>query len=93
MIDQNQDLVLLDVRSPEEYARNRIQKSVNLPYETITRDIGELVPDKKTKIVVYCLSGSRSVVAAQSLIEAGYLNIFNMENGLLGWRAIGFPLE
>lgn len=84
---------MLDVRSPEEYARNRIQKSVNLPYETITNGIEGLVSDKKTKIIVYCLSGSRSVVAAQNLIEAGYLNVFNMENGLLGWRAIGYPLE
>lgn len=93
LLDQNRDLVLLDVRSPEEYARNRIKESVNLPYETITNGIGKLVPDKKTKIVVYCLSGSRSVVAAQSLTEAGYLNVFNMENGLLGWRANAYPLE
>lgn len=93
LLNQNQTLVLLDVRSPEEYIRNSIKDSINLPYETIADNIGQLVPDKNTKIVLYCLSGSRSIVAAQSLAEAGYLNVFNMENGLLGWRAKGYPLE
>lgn len=93
LLNKGENLILLDVRSPEEYTRSRIEGSINLPYEMVESKIGKLVPDKKTKIVVYCLSGSRSNIAAQNLIVLNYSNVIDMANGLMGWRLKGLPLE
>jgi phage shock protein E len=93
LIDNNSNFLLLDVRSPEEYERGRIKGSVNIPYELVGEKLSLLVPDKKTKIVVYCLSGSRSIVAALKLLGLGYVDVWDLTGGLLTWRAKGYPTE
>jgi len=52
----------------------------------------ENVPPCSAKIFVYCLSGSRSVHAVDVMVKPGYTNVFDMEHGLLGWRAKYFPV-
>lgn len=93
ILDSGEEVILLDVRTKEEYERSKLRLAKNLPYEEIEDRITNLVPDKKSKIIVYCLSGSRSQVACQTLEELGYTDIVNLENGLLSWRANGFSLE
>ena len=92
-MDATESFVLLDVRTPGEFARGKISGSINMPVDTVTCDILTAVPDKTTKIYVYCLSGSRSVHAVDALLKVGYSNVYDMEHGLLAWRAKYFPTE
>lgn len=91
-IDGKESFILLDVRTPEEYARGKIAGSINLPVDKVDCDIVKVVPDKSAKVYVYCLSGSRSVHAVDVMVKLGYSNVFDMKQGLLAWRAKYFPL-
>lgn len=92
-IEAKESFVLLDVRTQGEYVRGKISGSINIPLDKITCDIFETVPDKNKKLYVYCLSGSRSAHAVDALAKLGYTNVFDVAQGLLAWRAKGFPVK
>lgn len=69
--------VLVDVRSPSEYATGHVQGAVNLPLDRLTSDAPTLLPDKSAPLVLYCVSGARSEMAAQWLRQAGYTRVTN----------------
>jgi len=91
-INEKKDVVLLDVRTPEEYSRGKIEGSLNISVENIPDQIISSVPDKNKTIYVYCLSGSRSEVAVAMMKQLGFTNVFTMTNGLLMWRSKKYPL-
>ena len=78
-------LLLLDVRSPEEYAEGHIPNSISLPLQKLKGDIAAVAPDKGAEIVVYCLSGMRADTACRQLRQMGYTNVANM-GGIGAWR-------
>ena len=80
--------VLLDVRTPEEYAQGHVAGSRNLPLQVITR-VEEEIPDMDTPVFVYCQSGGRSRRAAAFLEKVGYANVKNI-GGVAGYNG---PLE
>jgi rhodanese-related sulfurtransferase len=90
-IKAHEKFVLLDVRTQKEFAKERIKGSINLPVDKINEQIEKIITDKSTKIYVYCLSGSRSFIAAKTLLDLGYKNIFDVKNGLLAWRINYYP--
>lgn len=92
-LDQEANLIVLDVRTKGEYEKGNIQNSINVPVDEIEKDILSKIPTKDVKIFVYCLSGSRSVAAVEQMIKLGYKNVFGVKNGLLAWRAKGYPLK
>ena len=92
MINEKADFILLDVRTPGEYSREKIEGSINIPVDTIANQIIAAVPDKNKTIYTYCLSGSRSNVAVDSMIQLGYTSVFSMTSGLLMWRSKKYPL-
>lgn len=92
-LDKQEQCVLLDVRTPGEYERARIKGSVNVPLDRIDCDISQIISDTSTKVYVYCLSGSRSVHAVDVMRRLGYTRVFDMEHGLLAWRAKYYPVE
>jgi phage shock protein E len=67
----------IDVRTAEEYAAGHVSQAVNIPYEEITRRIGEVTTDNDALIYVYCRSGRRSGIAREALDEAGFSNVVN----------------
>ena len=67
----------IDVRTAEEYAAGHVSEAVNIPYEEITRRIGEVTTNKDALIYVYCRSGRRSGIAREAL-EAGFSNVVNV---------------
>jgi rhodanese-related sulfurtransferase len=71
--------VLLDVRSWEEYAEAHIEGSVWIPHSELEERLGEL-PDTETVIIVYCRAGVRSKAAAEVLIEAGFVRVYDMQS-------------
>ena len=79
-----ENYIILDVRSQEEYDEKHIPGAVLVPNETIgTKDIPEL-PDKDQMILVYCRSGNRSKQAAEKLAALGYTNIIEF-GGINDW--------
>jgi len=72
------DAYWIDVRTAEEYAAGHVSQAVNIPYEEITRRIGEVTTDQDALIYVYCRSGRRSGIAEEALREAGFSNVVNV---------------
>ena len=84
------DHVLLDVRTPEEFASGHIPGAVNISVESLAQRLGEVPQDKP--VVVYCHSGSRSNQAAQILEKAGYSQIYDL-GGIVTWMQQGYPVQ
>ena len=83
IMDSEEDIVILDVRTQEEYDTGHIKEAVCLPNEAISDEPEEL-PDKTKKILVYCRSGRRSKQAARKLADMGYENVLEF-GGILDW--------
>ena len=92
-IETKESLVLLDVRTPDEVSRGKLPGAINVPLDELLTKIVSVVPDKKTKIYVYCMSGSRSVYAVDAMIKEGYTNVYHVANGVLAWRVKKYPVE
>jgi rhodanese-related sulfurtransferase len=80
----NPDMILLDVRQPEEHAEKNIPNSLLIPLGEIPTRISELEPYKNQEIIVYCRSGNRSGQACGYLMEHGY-TVVNLSGGMLKW--------
>lgn len=79
-----EEVVLLDVRTPNEFNQGHIPDAVLLPVDQITQ-AEEIVPDKSTPVVVYCRSGNRSSTAAKQLDNMGYKRVYDL-GGIQSWR-------
>lgn len=90
-MDAKENFILLDVRTENEFARGNLDKSVNCPVNVIETKVESIVPDKSSKVYVYCLSGSRSIFAVDVMVKKGYTNTFDVSHGLLAWRVKGYP--
>ena len=85
MMQEESGYIILDVRTPEEFADGYIPEAINIPNEKIgTEEIAEL-PDKEQLILVYCRSGNRSKQASQKLADLGYTNVVEF-GGIRNWR-------
>jgi rhodanese-related sulfurtransferase len=76
--------IILDVRTPEEFAAGHIPGALNIPNETIGTDEIPQLPEKEQRIYVYCRSGNRSKQAAEKLVALGYTDIVEI-GGILDW--------
>lgn len=83
-IDSEQEIIILDVRTAEEYNSGHIPNAILIPNETITDEMPELLPDLNAKILIYCRSGNRSAQAAKKLIGIGYTNVYDF-GGINEW--------
>src|SRR6516225_1518911 len=85
------DTVLIDVRESDEWRQGHIPQAVGIPRGFLELRVEEKVPDHKTPIIVQCASGTRSLLAARSLREMGYENIYNLTGGFNAWKDRGLP--
>ena len=84
MMGQEENYIILDVRTEQEYAAGHIPGAIVIPNETIgTEEIPQL-PDKDQLIMVYCRSGNRSRQASDKLVKLGYTNIIEF-GGINSW--------
>lgn len=84
LMDSDRELIVVDVRTREEFEENYIDGARLIPLDTL-RDKAELMlPDKNSRIMVYCRSGKRSRQAAEILDGLGYVSIYDM-GGLIDW--------
>lgn len=81
---ETQGAVIVDVRTPQEYAQGHIGGGINIPLGEIST-FPQHVEDKKTPVYVYCRSGARSASAAQALREMGYTHVTNA-GGIMSWK-------
>ena len=84
------NVLLLDVRTPKEYAIKRIPGAKLVPFEELDRRYQHEVPKDAEKIFVYCMAGERSRSACDFLGRRGYANLYNIREGIQGWRG---PIE
>ena len=84
LMDSEKDRIILDVRSREEFDQGHIPGAILIPNTEIEAKAADLLPDKDQLILVYCRSGRRSKLAAQSLADLGYTNIREF-GGILDW--------
>ncbi|WP_295577005.1 rhodanese-like domain-containing protein [uncultured Lamprocystis sp.] len=97
---ENSDLMIVDVREPDEFAAMHIAGSLNVPRGILEsacewdyeETVPELVQARQREIVVVCRSGYRSVLAANSMLLLGYDNVASLRTGLRGWKDFDQPL-
>jgi rhodanese-related sulfurtransferase len=88
------DIVVLDSRPFDEYSRVSIPTGVNVPGAELVLRAREIAPSPKTMIVVNCAGRTRSIIGAQSLINAGVPNkVVALRNGTMGWSLAGFACD
>ncbi|MCL2844762.1 MAG: rhodanese-like domain-containing protein [Chitinivibrionia bacterium] len=78
------NVIILDVRTEQEFRQSRIKNSVNFPVNEIKENASIVIPDKNALILVYCRSGGRSRTAANTLISIGYTNVYDF-GGIQSW--------
>ena len=86
-----EDLVILDVRTQDEYDAGHLVNALLIPLDEIGDSIALLLPYQNTTIVVHCRSGSRSSVASEVLIGYNFTRIYNMLGGFNDWVGAGYP--
>lgn len=91
-LDAGEKLLLLDVRTPEEYTGDgHVAGSVLIPVDQVESRLSEIPKD--TPVVCICRSGNRSRTACETLAANGYSGLRNVEGGMRAWAAAGYPIE
>ncbi|MGD8864121.1 MAG: rhodanese-like domain-containing protein, partial [Anaerolineales bacterium] len=85
-----EDHLLIDVRTPEEFASGHIPGAINISVQSLPDRLDE-VPNDET-IVVYCRTGNRSATATDILVDAGYAPVYDL-GGIVDWVSAGYPVE
>jgi phage shock protein E len=83
--------VVIDVRTPEEYASGHIPGALNIPFDQVARRISEV--DAPHGVALYCMVGPRARKGESALLSAGYTSVLHLEGGLAAWQAAGLPVE
>jgi len=99
-IQAGQDVLLLDVREPDEYDAMHIRNSLFVPRGVLESacewgfddTVPELVQARKREVVVICRSGNRSAFAAKTMQDLGYQNVKSLKTGIRGWNDFELPL-
>lgn len=84
MIKNKEKLLLLDVRTEEEYETSHIPNAINIPLNELDSQLSHLENYKDEKLVIYCRSGKRSLFAADFLHENGFKHLYNLTQGIIG---------
>lgn len=100
LLAQPDKLLLLDIREPYEYDALHIEGSLNVPRGILESacdwEYEETIPDlvnaRNDQVVVICKSGNRSALAARTMQEMGYANVFSLKTGIRGWNDNEQPL-
>ena len=91
MLEKGEPL-LLDVRTPGEYALQHVPGSVLIPLNQLPSRLEEIDDYKNRDVLVLCRSGNRSRAASQILVDAGFTNVYNIDRGIIGCTLDGFPV-
>src|ERR1035437_980888 len=87
---QNKDFTLINVKTP--YMGEIDGTDLYVPYDQLTANTSKLPNDKASRVLVYCRSGVESAQAAQTLLDLGYTNVWNLTGGMTAWQTSGRTL-
>ena len=85
--------LLVDVREDNEWAAGHAKGAVHIGKGILDRDIESKVPDKSTRLVLYCGGGFRSALAGDAIQKMGYTQVLSLAGGWKDWQAAGMPVE
>lgn len=92
-VDAPDGSALVDVRAQSEYVQGHIPGAHWIPRGFLELRIEDAVPDRDTRVVLYCAGGTRSALAARALRELGYTNVASMAGGFGAWKRSGYGFE
>lgn len=84
MTKKNHDIILVDVRSSQEFTENHLAGAINIPVFDLEEKAEEILTSKEQTIIAYCSTGSRSKRAKEILENLKYENVYHLKNGLDG---------
>jgi molybdopterin/thiamine biosynthesis adenylyltransferase/rhodanese-related sulfurtransferase len=90
-LNPDNGFTLLDVREGDEWEQGHLNKAIFLPRGFLEVKADKILPDKSQAIVVYCAGGTRSALAAKTLQDLGYTDVYSMAGGFNAWKNNGFP--
>lgn len=82
MLNNYSNVILLDVRSPQEFMEGHLNNAINIPTYEIYSKAPKIIKDKETIIIAYCTVGIRSENAIRILKKLGYKNLYHLEGGI-----------
>lgn len=85
--------LLLDVRTPEEFASGHVPGALNIPHDQLVQRLGEIEVHRAAEVVLYCERGGRAARAADVLTDAGFRQIRHLAGDMSAWREAGRPAE
>ena len=86
-------VAVVDVRERDEWDEGHLPRAVHVPRGNLESRIERTVPDKSSKVLLYCAAGNRSAFAAKTLEELGYENVVSLAGGFTDWKRNGLPYE
>ena len=92
MADESENLVYFDCREPQEYNLGHIPGAVFIPRGQMETKVEAVIP-RDRKVVIYCASGNRSALAAETMMQMGYSDVASMSDGFRGWVNAGGDVE
>lgn len=91
LMKNEKQVVLLDVRTVEEFVEGHIPNALNIPHKELEARLAELSGEKNTQIVIYCRSGRRAEVAKQVLVKNGFSHLDHLTGDFNGWTSSKLP--
>jgi len=93
VMKNDKQVVLLDVRTVEEFEEAHIPNAVNIPHKELKARLAELSGAQNTQIILYCRSGKRAAIAKQILVESGFNQLDHLTGDFNGWSSNNLPLN
>ena len=93
IMQSEQQVILLDVRTVEEFLAGHIANAVNIPHKELAARLAELFDAKNSQIVIYCRSGRRAEVAKQVLVKSGFAQLDHLTGDFNEWTSNGLPIS
>lgn len=87
------DLLILDVRRPDEFNVGHVPNAINIPHTELEDHLEQLRTNIDKGIVVYCESGRRAAIAKDILTRAGFTRILHLQGDMKAWRMNGLPIQ
>ena len=92
-LSETKDVQLVDVRTPEEYQEGHLKNALNYNVNESDFDNQLSKLDKTKPVMVYCLGGGRSAEAAEIMEKKGFVEVYNMQGGIMKWNAANKPID